>query len=374
MIVASKLNALACACLVVSACGGVPKKTTGQLAKGTFSKVGVHEVVSVDVQIAVGKRVVTGTVTRPKEPGKYLAVVLHAGSGPTDRNWNSPAMPGDNGSGKLLAEELTRHGAVVLRYDKQGTGGTTLPKEITWDGFIGDFEAGVDFLRKAEIVDANRVFVAGHSEGALHAIRLAREAGDRIAGLILLSPPGRSLHELLLAQLEEQFRSLAKLDGEALEAEMAPIREALTTFFAGGDVEPTKVSEHVPVQQLIAAIVNPKGAQLARALYAYDPVEAIAEVKIPILIVAGEKDIQVSPETDASRLEEAATLGSGDVTLHVAPNADHVLKHEEMPREVMLEPANFSQLPFRYNAADRVLDEDAVDAIVAWLAAHGAAK
>jgi fermentation-respiration switch protein FrsA (DUF1100 family) len=155
---------------------------------------------------------------------------------------------------------------------------------------------------------------------------------------------------------------------------MYPIKEALAAFFAGDDIDPKQASKHVPVQQLVASIVHPKGAKLARELYVYDPVEAIAEVKLPILILTGAKDIQVSPEADAKPLQEAATLGSGDVTLHIAKDADHVLKHEEMPRGALLEPANRSQLPFRYNADDRVLDDGAVKAIVEWLAAHTTVK
>ena len=45
-----------------------------------------------------------------------------AGSGPTDRNWCSPLLPGTNGSGKLLAEELAPEGFLTLRYDKMASG------------------------------------------------------------------------------------------------------------------------------------------------------------------------------------------------------------------------------------------------------------
>ena len=66
-----------------------------------------------------------------------------AGSGPTDRDWNSPLLPGDHGSGAALARALARHGVVVLRYDKRGTGATELPKDkpVQWDDYMAELEA-----------------------------------------------------------------------------------------------------------------------------------------------------------------------------------------------------------------------------------------
>lgn len=63
-----------------------------------------------------------GTITAPAGDGPFPAVVLVAGSGPTDRDWNSPMLPGTNGSGRLLAESLAEHGFASLRYDKRASG------------------------------------------------------------------------------------------------------------------------------------------------------------------------------------------------------------------------------------------------------------
>ena len=82
---------------------------------------------SEDVRFA-GIQTIYGTITRPNEDGKFPAVMLIAGSGPTDRNWESPHLPGSNGSARLLAEALAEKGIVTLRYDKLGTGETGMPK------------------------------------------------------------------------------------------------------------------------------------------------------------------------------------------------------------------------------------------------------
>ena len=65
---------------------------------------------------------VYGTVTAPADSGAHSAVILVAGSGPTDRNWCTPLLPGTNGSAKLLAEALAHKGFLTLRYDKLASG------------------------------------------------------------------------------------------------------------------------------------------------------------------------------------------------------------------------------------------------------------
>ncbi len=358
------------ALVVTTACGGAQKPS----APAAMSSSARFEVVSEDIDIVVGERVLYATVTSPRAAGKYPAVVLYAGSGPTDRDWNNPLMPGSNGSGKLLAEHLSRHGAVVLRFDKQGSGQSALGKDLSWASMVADGLAAVDLLAEAAMVDPDRIFVAGHSEGALHALKMIRKAPGKIAGLLLLAAPGRPLREVLLAQRERQFRYLAGLDGAALEAEMKPLRDGLATFFAGASVDPVTTSKHVNLQRLVATLVAPETAALVRELYSFDPAEVISEVAAPILILYGGKDLQVSADLDGKLLHEPATLGSGDVTLHVAANADHVFKSEAMPLTELLKPEVFPQVAFRYNADDRVLDQEAAVTIVNWMVKRSKAK
>src|SRR5260370_29725073 len=77
---------------------------------------------SSEVTWQLGSTTVYGTLVRPSGPGPFPAVVMVAGSGPTDRDWNSPLLPGSNGSARLLAEALARAGIASLRYDKRASG------------------------------------------------------------------------------------------------------------------------------------------------------------------------------------------------------------------------------------------------------------
>lgn len=77
---------------------------------------------SVDVTWQLDGITMGGTVVRPGGVGPFPAVVLVAGSGPTDRDWYSPLLPGSNGSGQLFAEAFAGAGIASMRYDKRASG------------------------------------------------------------------------------------------------------------------------------------------------------------------------------------------------------------------------------------------------------------
>src|SRR5579859_1465371 len=77
---------------------------------------------NLEVTWRMGSTTVSGTLVRPSGPGPFPAAVMVAGSGPTDRDWNSPLLPGSNGSARLLAEALAQAGFASLRYDKRVVG------------------------------------------------------------------------------------------------------------------------------------------------------------------------------------------------------------------------------------------------------------
>src|SRR5690242_21413739 len=77
---------------------------------------------SSEVTWLLGETSVYGTLVRPVGPGRFPAVVMVAGSGPTDRDWNSPLLPGSNGSARLIAQALAQAGIASLRYDKRAAG------------------------------------------------------------------------------------------------------------------------------------------------------------------------------------------------------------------------------------------------------------
>lgn len=151
----------------------------------------------------------SGTLTVPDE-GSDAAVLIIAGSGPTDRNGNS-------GSGLItntyymLARALEKEGIASLRYDKQGIGGSRyqdpeLYKQedrLRLADYIADAEALTDYLKERGF---RKIILAGHSEGSLVALVAATESPD-VAAVISLAGAGYPIDEILQLQLTRELIS-----------------------------------------------------------------------------------------------------------------------------------------------------------------------
>ena len=326
-------------------------------------------IVSEEVDFVAAGRTVPGTLVHP-DSGTGPGLLLLAGSGPTDRDWNSPLLPGKNGSGRLLAEAMAARGVTVLRFDKAFSGKNPgLPiADLTLDTYRDEASAALDFLRSRPEVDRARVFVAGHSEGGIHSTRLAESRADQIRGVILISAPGRSLGEILEVQLERNVLAGAEMTAEQIETEMAPVRAALRSFVAGQDVDPRSASSHPQIVAVLSALMAPQVARIGRALASFEPAESAAGIPAPLLVLQGGKDIQVDPTEDAERLTAARRSVGRAVDYHLSPLADHVLKTE--PRSLEDVRANPLLLQAAYNAPDRTLDDDLIEALAQWIRGH----
>jgi hypothetical protein len=288
-----------------------------------------------------------------------------AGSGPTDREWNSPLLPGTNGSAALLADALTRAGYVTLRYDKRVSGPNVVTNveklmgQISLQSHLDELAGGVALLADHEAVEASNIFALANSEGAIHALNYQRQVtGSPLAGLILAAPPGRALKDVLRTQIEPQFADLD--DPEGL---LALYDEALDRFFAGEAIEP---SPDLPpgIQQLLLGLEAPANLPFARELFVVDPAAWLMEIDAPVLVLIGKKDVQIDWQLDGGRLEEAAE-GSETVTFVYPDNANHVFKYEEKPAGELTASDSAD-----YNSADRFLDEESLTALMTWLAAR----
>jgi pimeloyl-ACP methyl ester carboxylesterase len=274
-----------------------------------FDPAAALAIASDDVELAVGASQVGATITHPTRAARYPGIVVIAGSGPTDRDWNNPLIKSRNGSGKLLGDALAAHGAVVLRFDKPGVGKNTTPlADVSADTYHDEALAALDTLRARADVDPQKLFVAGHSEGGIHAIRTALAAQPRIAGVIILSGPGRSMADVMYSQVEKQMREAAAagaIPAQMADAELASLRRALDDLVAGRPVDPAKASTIPQLQQLVALFVSPANEKFSRSIVGVDPSALVGQIAVPVFVFNGKKDIQVDPELDAKRLDKA---------------------------------------------------------------------
>jgi len=327
-----------------------------------------HEVsgTSADVSWPLDATTVYGTLVQPAGPGPFPAVVLVAGSGPTDRDWTSPLLPGANGSARLLAEAFARDGIASLRYDKRASGPharenmRTLVGKLSMQSHIDELAGAVYTLAGQACVRDDRIFAVANSEGTLHALNYQAQRPARpFAGLVLLAPPGRPVGVVARAQLAAQ--AVGVPNGEAL---LDLYDAALARFMVG---EPMAPDPALPqgVQTLLQALATPANLPFARELWAADAAPLLGQVAVPVLVVIGKKDLQVDWQADGEPLQRAAA-GREAVTFLFPEDANHVLKYEPGPR-AELEMGTVLQ---HYNDPDTALDPQALAAIEAWLAAH----
>ncbi len=321
---------------------------------------------SSEVSWPLGTTVVHGTVVRPSGPGPFPGVVLVAGSGPTDRDWNSPLLPGPNGSGRLVAEMLGRAGIASLRNDKRASGphvSETIPQligRITMQSHVDELAGAVRTLAAEGWVRGDRIFALGNSEGTLHALNYQLESPPLpLAGLILTGPPGRAVGIVARSQLAAQAAGIP--NGEPL---LALYDAAVARFLAGEAAVPDPALPE-GVRLLLQALETPANLPFSRELWTAEAASLLARVAVPVLVIIGKKDLQVDWQADGEPLQHAAA-GRADITFLFPDNANHVLKYEPAPRQRL---AQAEAMP-RYNAPDAYLDPEVTAAIAAWLSAH----
>lgn len=228
-----------------------------------------------------------GTLQLPGGSGPFPVALIHPGSGPTDRDGNSPLLPGKNDSLKLLAEGLAQNGIASLRIDKRGIGksaGAALrEQDLRFDGYIKDSQAWLELLRKDRRF--NKFIVIGHSEGSLIGMVAAREA--KADAFISLAGIGQTADALLLEQLKPQLSPEMYTEAARVVGELK----------AGRTVPESQIK--LPAQlvtQLFRASVQP----YLISWFAYNPAQEIAKLSVPVLIVQGTTDLQVqAKEADA---------------------------------------------------------------------------
>jgi hypothetical protein len=286
---------------------GIEVRPEGAAAPAVAKRGAPDGVVEEPIEIHRGETRVRGVLWRPNtEPTKKadrLPVALFiAGSGPTDRDGNSHIGLATD-CYRLLAESLAKAGVATLRYDKRGIGASDVVKEsdLTIDDYVNDAAALVAQLRADSRF--SKVTVIGHSEGGLIGLLLAQKT--RLDGLVLIAAPGRPLWQIVHEQLSHQYEG-AKL------AELDAITAALR------DGQPVKA---YPPET--ATLFRPSVEKLWRSELPLDPAALLGKLKLPVTIIQGETDVQVSVE-DARRL--AAAKKSAHLVL--LPRVNHVLKEE----------------------------------------------
>ena len=317
--------------------------------------------VSEQVSWPIGETTVYATITRPAGDGPYPAVVLVGRTGLTDRDWNLPQLPGTNGSGRLLAEELARHDFVVIRYDRRYVGqgaADNLPHlagKISLSSHMEEIAGAVETLLAQDYLDMERIYLLSHGEGALLAVEYHLEYGEMIAGLVLAAPPCCAISALFIRDVQAQFQQLPNADQI-----VAGCESLVADFIAGSPFAP---HPDVPdtLNNYVSSLHDPRSLPFLREIWPLNPAHMLTQLDVPALVVMGKKDVQVDWQADGALLQ-TATVNITHIAYEFPENADHVLKYQPKPREEL------TQADARdYNMTGRVLDPEAVRVIIDWL-------
>lgn len=264
-----------------------------------------------EVIVGSGEWALPGTLTLPQGRGPFPAVVLVHGSGPQDRD----EAIGPNKPFRDLAWGLASQKIAALRYEKRtkvhsrkllNPKGKLTVKEET----IDDALAALDLLGKTEKVDAQRIFILGHSLGGMLAPRIGA-LDSRIRGLIIMAGTTRYLEDVIL----DQVNYIIYLDGKISEEEKSRLEEIKAA------VEKIKNLNSSNSGQSQENILGAP-AEYWLDLRGYNPAETAGKVKQPMLILQGGRDYQVTIE-DFNGWKKALSSRK-DVEFRFYPELNHL--------------------------------------------------
>jgi len=267
------------------------------------------------------------TLTIPAGKGPFPAVFLITGSGPQDRDESllehKPFF--------VLADYLTRKGIVVLRADDRGFGKSTGSfANATTEDFATDAEAAVAYLKTRSEVDRKKIGLIGHSEGGMIGPMVAVRNPD-VAFIVILAGPGVRGDEIL----PEQHKLIAEANGASAtqsEKDAEQEKQLLATVEREKDdvvLEKTlraKLAGAVPEAQLGVA-VHQLTTPWMKFFLTYDPALTLEKVKCPVLVLSGEKDLQVPPAQNLPPIREAlASSGNKNYEVDEMPGLNHLFQ------------------------------------------------
>lgn len=296
-----------------------------------------------------------GTLTLPAKEGLFPVVVLISGSGPQNRDeevmGHKPFL--------VLADHLTRNGIAVLRYDDRGTAGSKGNfATATSEDFATDVEAAIQYLQTRREIHKKKIGLVGHSEGGMIAPLVASRNKD-VAFIVLLSGPGVPGDQLLLLQTEK----LARASG-ADDAAVQKVKEinngayALVAHTANTEALQAALTAYLQQQikdedQLKAQVAQMTSPWM-RYFLRYNPVPVLQKVKVPVLALNGEKDLQVPAQENLEGIRKALAKNK-NATVKELPGLNHLFQEAK------------TGLPQEYGTLEQTFSPAALTEISSWI-------
>jgi acetyl esterase/lipase len=312
-----------------------------------------------EVSFTVGEDTLYATLTLPAGAPKFPAALLLSGSGPTDRDGNTPLIFGIIDSHRHLAHILAARGVASLRYDKIGSGKTGLasrmskPESIDFLMYVAHARAAYDFLKARPEIDAEKLMLLGHSEGGLIAQIVAEQVRDdgSLAALVLAMPLAKTYLATVRDQIAAQYailQSLSLVTAEQVAAELAELDRIIAEILETG-----ALSTPIQMEYFRDLFSNPLNNKFMAQASRFDPAVLAAKTPkdLPVLVFCAEFDVQIAC-ADMERLMAGFKAAENPAQLVVLAKVNHVFKEVEKPSlNPIVDYAN-EALPFSAQARE----------------------
>lgn len=274
----------------------------------------------------------SGTLSLPNGTGQHPAILMITSAGGQTRDQVVSGVP----MFKILAEHLTKEGFAVLRVDERGVGKST--GSSAWDSNTEnkaiEMQACLNFLRKQQEIDAKRIGLIGHSEGAIVAAMVASKEAD-IRFAVLLGLPGVNGGEIWNRQQNEAAKQRTNSESilKAIEVERRKLIEFIKTgknddetfyklghdYFAAFRM-PESANTHQVTDENFAFLRK----KWFRFFFFNEPVQQLKKLRVPTLVLMGSADEQVSVAQNLNPIVSALIeAGNMDFTTTILPRQDH---------------------------------------------------
>lgn len=282
----------------------------------------------------------SGTLTLPQGKGIFPVVILISGSGPQNRDeevmGHKPFL--------VLADNLTREGIAVLRFDDRGVASSKGDfSKATSEDFARDVEAAINYLKTRKEIDTKHLGLMGHSEGGMIAPMIAAKSDD-VKFIILLAGPGvkgRTILNLQTAKIsrangsdEASINSTIDLNNQIFDV----LEKQKDNEIAGKEIKEILIKsmseiplDKQPKQEDIDREIDQKTKTLTSPWYRYfiscDPSIALEKVKCPVLALNGDKDLQVPSIENLAAIKLALDkAGNKKVTIVELKDKNHLFQ------------------------------------------------